>query len=345
MKRNMIFTLPLLALGMAMASCDDELKEQAALEVGVVENDQVSVVGDTIFVNSGEPLTFQFAGDPDFITFFSGEAGKKYEYRNRDQVDPADVVSSKLKFSVWYQYGNAKTSENLLSLFISDSFPGLLKNNFKADSTLVEQFNWNNLVDPAMLPAAPGNAAGAANLEVDLSPYLGKRFAIAARYMAHNNSAAQPRVNFVRMRIENQMKDGSISTLYANDFGLTAVNMLANHNLEDQRGMTANRLYGTVTNNISGIWNLASAGSGNFFIHSSNAGKTLKYSWLVSGLIIANACSPDYGMAIKNISGRLDTYSYTYDKAGVYKATFIATNSNYKSESRVIRELNIRVKK
>ena len=107
--------------------------------------------------------------------------------------------------------------------------------------------------------------------------------------------------------------------------------------------MTANREYGTVTNNVSGIWNLASAGSGNFFIHSSGVGTALKYSWLVSDLIMVNVCSPDQGTPIKNISGRLDSYTYTYDEVGVYKATFVATNGNYKHESRVVRELNIKV--
>ena len=39
----------------------------------------------------------------------------------------------------------------------------------------------------------------------------------------------------------------------------------------------------------------------------------------------------------------IDTYSYTYRTPGEYKATFIATNSNYKHESRVIREMTIKV--
>ncbi len=58
---------------------------------------------------------------------------------------------------------------------------------------------------------------------------------------------------------------------------------------------------------------------------------------------MVNACSPDQGTSIKNISGRLNSYTYTYGDAGVYKATFVATNGNYKHESRVIRELNIKV--
>ncbi len=341
MKRYVIAMLPVLVL--SLAACDDELDTKASIEVAVVQNDAATVVADTVVVKRGEQLTFKFEGNPDFITFYSGETGKKYAYRDRDQVDPAEMVSSRLKFGVWYQYGNAATAKNLVSMYVSDAFTGLLKNNFAADSVLVEQFGWTSLVDEAQMPSAPGSSGSAVNQEIDLMPYLGKRMALAIRYKALDNSAAQPRVNFVGMRIENQMKDGTTSTLYAGNFGLTAVNMLAHHNLSDQRSMTANREYGTVTNNVSGIWNLASAGSGNFFIHSSGVGTALKYSWLVSDLIMVNVCSPDQGTPIKNISGRLDSYTYTYDEVGVYKATFVATNGNYKHESRVVRELNIKV--
>ena len=145
------------------------------------------------------------------------------------------------------------------------------------------------------------------------------------------------------MKIENTMKDGSVTTLYANGFNFTPVNMMCHHKLADQKSMTANREYGTVTNNVSGIWNLAGASKGDFSIHSSNGGAKLKYSWLVSDMIMANACSPDYGTAIKNVTESLSSYTHIYNKVGTYKAVFVATNSNYKAESKVVRELNIEV--
>ena len=341
MKRYIYLLLPLLAF--AFVSCEDELKEQAALRVSVTTNENVQQSGDKIIVKKGSPLNFVLNGDPDFITFFSGEAGHQYIYRDRDQVALEDIVSSKLTFSVWYQYGNAATAANLMKLYFSDSFTGLVKNNFKEDSVLVEGFAWNNLVDPSSLPSAPSNAANATKLEVDFTPYLGKRMTIAACYKPTVNTAAQPRVNFVGMKIENTMKDGSTTTLYADGFNFTPVNMMCHHKLADQKAMTANREYGTVTNNVSGIWNLVGASKGDFFIHSSGSGAKLKYSWLVSDMILANACSPDYGTAIKNVTESISSYTHTYNKVGTYKAVFVATNSNYKAESRVVRELNIEV--
>ena len=331
------------ALLLLFAGCSDELDDKADLRVGVATNDHSSLDGDTVVVKKGAALDFTFNGSPDNIVFFSGETGAKYEYKDRVEVDASDIVSSRLTFSVWAQYGNAKTAANVLRMMISDSFTGLEKNNFKADSALVEHFDWNELVPQADLPQAPGNAKSAKAYDIDMTPYLGKRIALAIAYQPKDNSAAQPRENFVGMKIVNTMKDGTTSTLYAGNFGFTAVNMMCHHNLDDQRSMTANREYGTVTNNTSGIWNLSDAGRGNFFIHSSGASKALKYGWLVTDLFTINACSPDQGLAIKNISQRLDSYSYTYSKTGLYKAVFIATNANYKYESRVVREVYVRV--
>ena len=229
-------------------------------------------------------------------------------------------------------------------MYISDSFPGLYKNNFAADSALVETSAWKDLVPQSDLPQAPvSSVTGAKSFDLDMTPYLGKAITIAVKYKGQNNSAAQPRVNFVKMQIVNRMKDGTSSTLMASNMGFTAVNMCNRLHLEDQKSMTNNRAYGTVTNNTAGIWNLTGVAKGNFFIHSSNAKRALKYSWLVSNHILVNACTPDLGVNIKNISRNLDAYSYVYNTTGTYKATFLAVNGNYKKTSSVIRQMNIKV--
>ena len=89
----------------------------------------------------------------------------------------------------------------------------------------------------------------------------------------------------------------------------------------------------------SGIWNFKDANA--FFIHSSNAGTELKYSWLVSNLFVVNACSPDAGKGLKNMTQSLDAYSYTYNEAGTYTATFVGVNSNFKGESSAVREYKV----
>ncbi|MCD8183545.1 MAG: hypothetical protein LUE99_11160 [Bacteroides sp.] len=79
----------------------------------------------------------------------------------------------------------------------------------------------------------------------------------------------------------------------------------------------------------------------NFWIHSTGANAALKYSWLVSNLLVVNACTPDAGTGLKDITENIDNYSYTYDEPGTYTATFVGTNGNYKQEKSVVHEYKI----
>lgn len=120
-------------------ACSDGLDEAVGLHVKVATNENVSFDGQIITAKKGTPIEFILSGDPDFLTFFSGEAGSKYEYRERETIDPSQIKSSMLNFSIWFQYGNPSTTLEK-HVYISDEFTGLYKDNFEADSLLVEQF-------------------------------------------------------------------------------------------------------------------------------------------------------------------------------------------------------------
>ena len=104
--------------GLSLASCDKELKEETAMEVGVVTDSNVSFDGKTVTVKKGNPVTFSFDGDPDFISFFSGEIGHEYKHRNRIEMQPEDVEKCEINFSVVYDYGSAKTIEGSTHILI-----------------------------------------------------------------------------------------------------------------------------------------------------------------------------------------------------------------------------------
>jgi len=326
-----------------LTACDQELKQNAELSVGVVTNENVRYDGETITVKKGTPVEFSLKGDPDFITFFSGEIGSKYEYRDRTLVDAKDLTASLLNFAIWPQYGNAECTAGVLSMYISDSFPGMGKKNFEEDSLLVENFQWKELVPQSELPQKPLTATTALSYKIDLKEYLGKKISIAIRYKATNNSSTQPRMNFTNVKVQNEMTDGQTTSLFADAFGFTALNMDNKKNYPDQKSMTRDREYGTVTNNTSGIWNLKDAGNGLFFIHSSGVKTGLKYSWLVSNPIVINACTPDHGVNIKNITQTLNSHIYQYNKVGTYTATFVGTNANYKQESTTLATIRVNV--
>lgn len=75
-------------------------------------------------------------------------------------------------------------------MYISDEFTGLYKDNFEADSLLVEQFEkdgkWKELVPQSSFPtAAVGNADLATPYSFDMKEYMGKRIAIAICYRGY----------------------------------------------------------------------------------------------------------------------------------------------------------------
>lgn len=315
-----------------LVSCESEFTKDAKLNVNVATGDNVSFDGQTITVKSGTPVEFRFSGDPDYLTFYSGEVGKEYRYKERTTVDESEVETSTLQFKLTPQYGKPA---NILTMYVSTDFPGLDKGNFEADSVLVEKHAWEILIPTTDFPSA----VKAQDFAIDMKPYLGKRIAIAICYRGQDKSATQSKFTFANMQIINKMSNGQETSFTTTSFGFTPVNMLHRHNLADQKGMTANRAYGTVTNNTSGIWNFKDMDA--FFIHSSSANTELKYSWLVSNLFVVNACSPDAGTGLKNITQSLDSYQYIYNTPGTYTATFIGTNSNYKQESSVVHEYTV----
>lgn len=73
-------------------------------------------------------------------------------------------------------------------------------------------------------------------------------------------------------------------------------------------------------------------------------GKVDNNIWVISKPIQASAVEPDYGVAIKNMSYKLNQYSYTYNKAGEYTAKFVATNANKWNSESTVKEVKVIVK-
>lgn len=339
MKLNKLF-IALSVASMAFASCENELVQDVELDIAIETNDNVQFDGKTITVKQGTPIPFKVGGDPDFLTFFSGEAGKEYRYKDRTQVDPSEITSSRLQFSLQAQYGKPA---NIMQILVSDNFPGLATNDFKADSVLVEEHQWQTLIPQNELP----QTATTLSYDIDMTPYMGKRIAIALRYEGVDNSAVQSRFQFNNMGIVNTLENGLVTNLSASSFGFTALNMYYAHpEVLDAEGVSGNRRntiggkpYGTATNNTSGVWNLSNFNA--FFIHSTPANTPLMYAWLVTNLMVVNGCTPDSGTAIKSLHQSLSAYNYTYNTPGTYTATFVATNGNYKQETSVVKEYTV----
>ena len=129
--RNSIY---ILAVGAFLVSCND-------LDVDDSVDFIVSLASDNTY-EAGDPVVFNFDGNPDYITWWSGEEGHKYANRERTELPLEEIESVTLNFEAQARYGKVT---NTLSLFVGD-FPGLSKDvatddsrvaDFESDATLL----------------------------------------------------------------------------------------------------------------------------------------------------------------------------------------------------------------
>ena len=189
--------------GLCLASCDKELKEETAMEVGVVTDNNVSFNGNTVTVKKGSPVTFSFNGDPDFITFFSGEIGHEYKHRNRTEMKVEDIEKCELSFRIWYRYGNASTIKGSTHVLVSDQFNGINGSNVDQDKQTVENCEWTEVFAQEELPTKPNSTSETAEssktFTFELSSYLAKEITIAVHYNPIDNSNTMPQLNIMDM--------------------------------------------------------------------------------------------------------------------------------------------------
>ncbi|WP_308743869.1 DUF5017 domain-containing protein [uncultured Bacteroides sp.] len=368
-----IYKLLLVSLGVLyFTSCEKELdRDLTDVSVRVATNENVRYEGNILTVKKGTPVEFLLHGDPDYVSFFSGELGHQYIYRDRKEYSAEDVESCELKFGVWTATGNANSCTNQLDILYlaeeqetdsenSTAFPGMSKTNFEADSVLVEKTTvWKTFIPRTKLPTSVlGSAANALNYSESVKKFIGKKLTLAIAFNKDGKKSSdfppyssgdpipQSTFNFVGMRVETTWKNGRVTTAYASSFGFTPLNMKNKTVFKDQAeiNMPKDREYGSVTTGVSGMWNLSSIANGSFAVTGAATGSNWKYTWLVSDYLNLLECpSPDSGVKVKDVSQELNSYTYTYNQVGTYTATFLMNNSNYAHAASKTCELIINV--
>ncbi len=319
----------------ALVACSDGLNNKVKFEVEAVVDNQ-AIADDEITVKVGQPITFQFSGNPDFISFYSGEAGQDYDLRNETESSK-ELITTRLDFTAIAQWGNSQN----LKVLISQDFAGLSKKP-KQDFQSIEDATWIDISDQCELPEKPnfGKDKQIKKSSVDLSDYLEEDLVIAFHYEPTTNDLAQSKWELVDLQIVNtDKKTGDESFFIA-----SSMNFLPFDVKEFELGEKGDP-YKTVTDNTEGVWNLSrlSETPPVVQIWSTAKGRPLKNTWLISQPLKLNARTPDKGLAIKAINNYINEYTHTYSRVGEYKVAFIATNAKYEHESQVVKRLNIKV--
>lgn len=271
---------------------------------------------------ANENIQFNFSGNPDVISFFSGEIGKRYEMLNRETASGAP----KLAFTTVRAQG---TQANSLQLMVSTDFQGTTLDS----ATTVSRINaatWTDITSRAALSTGASLASG----NIDLSDIAagGKPVFIAFKYNGALGSI-QNKWTISGLTLTNTLADGTVYTIA--NLGTAAI---------------AN--YGVSTVFSPGWVGYRTAGGFNWQVGTSlivtgatsvATSTTNSTSWAISGPIKLNKVSGDVGLAVKEASTRVDNYNFTYVTPGDYTATFRAANTNRYGSGDIIKQIKITV--
>lgn len=307
----------------AFSSCNTD-------SVGNVNFD-VSVANCTNQIHEGREVTFLFEGNPDYITFYSGEHGNSYANHDRTTVT---LNSLTLEASFKQQYTDKEYyNKELINVYISEDFSG--------DYTVegIKQGNWTKIsgqeAGKLIVPAPSNSSAVTTESSYGLDQYLDKSFYVAFEYNApKRNEIPQtdgngkyvqaPRIDVLSLVLKKETADGQLLEMNntATDWGFQVV-----YENSEQKGSY-------LVNDESLLF---------------QPQKNMEHNdddiivWMVTQKIQPNSVSPDRGTAIKGTDFALSSYTYTYSAPGEYTATFIATNANMWNSKQTIKEITFTV--
>jgi len=289
----------IVAAALILCGCAKELSQgDADFTVNVEKN--TLALGDT--------AKFTFAGNPDILTFYSGELGKRYEYRDRSSADGTSLLT----FRTARLSGG--TQPNSLMLMITQDFAGVTASDVPATIQNISKASWTDISSRAVLATNPTSTLSG---NIDLTDFANqnKPVYIAFKYNGQAGSI-QNRWFIDQFSLKNVLPDG---TSYE----------IANHNYAN----VAYTNYGVSTFS-PGFVGYAVENTFNWNINASSlaingaatvaAAANRSEAWAILGPINLKKVTPDVGEAIKAGSQKASAikYNYKYPSRGKFNATF-----------------------
>ncbi|TZF82592.1 DUF5017 domain-containing protein [Pedobacter sp. BS3] len=286
-----IFILP--ALLLVLAACNK--KEVASLHF--------DVSADKTAIKAGDTVTFKISGNPDFLTFYSGEPGHQYEYKDRTNADG----TPQLQFTSYRQYG---TQNNTLNILVSTDF----NNTYTADG--IAAAHWTDITSRATLSTGTDNTPSGV---IDLSDFKSDKPMYLAFKFNGSTASTQRTWTIKNLVINNVLSNGSqIAVTTIADAGWVPINLN-----NSPRSWTYNATQIQFQGGAAGI--------------GDNLG------WIITKPVFLTKVSPDRGVALKNVSTRMEEYQYVYTTAGSYTPVFVASNTNIYGSETTSKQLSITV--
>lgn len=280
------------------------------------ETPDFEVKADKMEYKVGDSVTFNISGYADIISFYSGEAGKEYRYKDR-----TESTDAKLKLNITTQVVFAAQKNNL-SLWYSTDF----NNTYTPEG--INAATWTEITNRFTLSADIGSTNGVQTPsgEVDLSdlPVAGKPIYFAFKYVGQPSATAA--------------LGGRTWRVYAFDL----YNKDAAGNMASIASVTTAGWLAVDVINPANKWTIQTAAPALFFAPASTL--LASEDWAISRALFPTAVKPDSGTGIKGYLDKMSNFKYAFNAPGIYTVTFVAKNTNNLGLKEVVKELTITVK-
>jgi hypothetical protein len=268
-----------------------------------------------------DTVLFNFTGNPDVITYFSGEVGKRYAFATRTNA----AGTPQLQFSTIRATG-AQTGS--LSLMVSTDFKGVvakmiygvLTRDTAATNANIAAATWTDITSRATL--STGATTAVPSGVVDLSDFSkGQPVYIAFKYTA-TAGTIQNKWTISALTVNNVLADGTTYTIANLNAPTTSFTNYANITygpgwaVSYDPAKNANKYAWVFTDKTSLV-----------ITGSTTAATASAEAWAVMGPVDLTRVTPDAGVSIKAIAAALTSFQYSYAAAGSYNAVFVASNN------------------
>lgn len=301
MKTSAFIILPLLSL---LCACNKN-------DISKVSTPSFTVVADKVSITAGDTVTFTFKGNPNIITFYSGEIGHKYANINRTSIPGGQPT---LQFSTFAS--TVGTQAGSLEILASTDFSGV----YDTLNNSIRTATWIDLTSRAILSTGADNtSSGLIDIsDIDTSA---KTIWFAFRKHDDNSSTLKPWAWTIRSFAVNLYSPSdtltySIATL--SGAGWYAVDML----------------------NPTYKWTITSTA---LTIGGGGLNTQENEDWVITNPLNIYSVAPDNGVAVKTIDALTPSYSYVFSTPGVYTVTFVAVNQNVNTRKQVVKEMTVTV--
>lgn len=311
----------LAGLGILFTSCYKKMTaDEPAFNVSI-DPIKVTQLADTFNIKLGDTARFVFSGDAGNVVFYSGETGKRYEFRNR----AAKLGAVNLSFSSKLELG---TQTNTLQVLATTKLAGL-------DSATVVNASWTDITGRLPL-ATNATVLPTGNIALnDLISSENDSLFIAFKYNGTTGSL-QPTWTITGYAVNNLQPP--INGVNDVTYSVGAIGTDASQW----------KSYGNVWSPANAKW--VATGSA-LTIAGGAATAPTNTAWLVSKPLYIGRLNPDIPTAtIKTVNGVLPIltdlrpgYTYKYAASGLYKASWVYYNNTAKEEERRVKEFWVRV--